>query len=96
MNIRLFLNDYDVAAELYDLLFKYLKTFEYSDDRFPYVGDDRRTGTNWSSYVYINGSFYSSHIAMQRQTFNNFVGRKEVKRTCFYIEVSIPIKNLNR
>lgn len=84
----LYLNNYDVAAELYDKLYKYLLTFH--DNSMD--SSDNRKGTYWTSQVYVNGYGHTGTLCMQRETYYDYKGSQSTKRTRFDIEIHIPIK----
>ena len=91
VQVNMYFNNYDVAAELYDKIYKYMLTFSVVDDSkyngHPY---DNRSGICWESGVYIGDNQYGS-IGMSRRDYRDYCNGKDISRNCYEMIVQIPV-----
>ncbi len=91
VQVTMYLNNYDVAAELYDKLYNYMLTFSKQDDSvsdgMPY---DNRSGINWRSGVYLGNSCHG-RIEMDKRDYSDYCNGKSISRYRYEMMVQIPI-----
>ena len=98
VQIQIGMNDYDVAAELYDKLYSYFVDIcnpSYDDYDDQYNNYDKRVGTSWNSKIHnnVNDSFGS--ISMMKQDYyddyRDSKTQKKILRTRYEMIVNFPV-----